>query len=241
MAVLLIGTLDTKGVEFAFVRDLLRAGRRGRSGAGRRRTAVAGLSARHYTRTSLRGGRRGPRRPAPGRRPRPGRRGGGAGAARIALDLHRQGRIDGVLGLGGSAGAAVGTAAMRALPFGVPKLMVSTMASGQVRPYVGQSDVCMMYPVVDISGLNRISRRCWPTRRRRSSAWCGGAETPAAGGEDRPLIAATMFGVTTPCVDAARARWRRPAMRCWSFTPPARAAGRWRRSSPRGKSPASST
>ena len=60
---------------------------------------------------------------------------------------------------GGSAGTAIGTAAMRALPFGVPKLMVSTMASGQVRPYVGQSDVCMMYSVVDLSGLNRVSRR----------------------------------------------------------------------------------
>ncbi len=95
---------------------------------------------------------------------------------------------------------------MRALPFGVPKLMVSTMASGQVRPYVGQSDVCMMYPVVDISGLNRISRRVLANAAAAVVGMVRGAKTPAAGGEDRPLIAATMFGVTTPCVDAARAQ-----------------------------------
>ncbi len=95
---------------------------------------------------------------------------------------------------------------MRALPFGVPKLMVSTMASGQVRPYVGQSDVCMMYPVVDISGLNRISRRVLANAAAAIAGMVRGAKAPAAGAEDRPLIAATMFGVTTPCVDAARAQ-----------------------------------
>ena len=163
------------------------------------------------------------------------------GAARVARDLHRQGRVDAVLGLGGSAGTAIGTAAMRALPFGVPKLMVSTMASGQVRPYVGQSDVCMMYSVVDVSGLNRISRRVLANAAAAVAGMVRGRRRAAAGGEDRPLIAATMFGVTTPCVDAARARWSRPATKPSSSTPPARAAGRWRRSSPRARSPASST
>src|SRR5262249_59126714 len=81
------------------------------------------------------------------------------GAARIAKDLHAQGRVTGVLALGGSAGTTIGTAAMRALPFGLPKLMVSTLASGQVQPYVGVRDILMMPSVVDISGLNRISRR----------------------------------------------------------------------------------
>src|SRR5207302_8515285 len=81
------------------------------------------------------------------------------GAARIALDLFGRGQVDGVLGLGGSAGTTIGSAAMRALPFGVPKVMVSTLASGQVKQYVGVRDILMMYSVVDISGLNRISRR----------------------------------------------------------------------------------
>ena len=73
-------------------------------------------------------------------------------------ELHSRGEVAGVISLGGSAGTTIGTAAMRALPFGVPKLMVSTLASGQVRQYVGVRDICMMYSVVDISGLNRISR-----------------------------------------------------------------------------------
>src|SRR5262249_56260290 len=75
------------------------------------------------------------------------------GAAAVAKDLHAQGQVAGVLGLGGSAGTTIGTAAMRALPFGVPKLMVSTLATGQGPPYAGVRDVCMMYSVVDISGL----------------------------------------------------------------------------------------
>src|SRR5207247_8448447 len=79
-------------------------------------------------------------------------------SAKLVLDLHAQGQVDGILVLGVSAGTTIGTAAMRALPFGVPKLMVSTLASGQVRPFVGVRDICMMNSVVDLSGLNRISR-----------------------------------------------------------------------------------
>src|SRR5205807_7166509 len=84
---------------------------------------------------------------------------GARGAARIAADLHAKGQLDGVLGLGGSTGTTIGTAAMRALPFGVPKLMVSTLASGQVKHWVGVRDILMLHSVVDISGLNRISRK----------------------------------------------------------------------------------
>src|SRR5262249_50168844 len=80
------------------------------------------------------------------------------GAAVLARRLHEQGRLTGVLGLGGSAGTTIATAAMRELPFGLPKVMVSTMASGQVRHYVGVRDILMLYSVVDLSGLNRISR-----------------------------------------------------------------------------------
>src|SRR5438093_914755 len=83
---------------------------------------------------------------------------GAGGGAHLVRAVHGRGQVDGVLSLGGSAGTTVGTAAMRALPFGVPKLMVSTLASGQVRQWVGVRDICMMYSVVDISGINRISR-----------------------------------------------------------------------------------
>src|SRR5262249_6889468 len=118
------------------------------------------------------------------------------------------GEVEGVLGLGGSAGTTIGTAAMRALPFGVPKLMISTLASGQVRPYVGVRDIMMLHSVVDISGLNRISRVVLSNAARAMIGMVrGGPGASAAGAQltDRPLVGATMFGVTTPCVEAARA------------------------------------
>src|SRR5262249_38879444 len=120
------------------------------------------------------------------------------GAALIAANLHAQGRIDSVLALGGSCGTAIGTAAMRVLPVGLPKVMVSTMASGNVGPYVGVKDVTMMYAVVDIAGLNRISRRILANA---VGAVCGMLEQNTPAGADRPVIGATMFGVTTPCVE----------------------------------------
>src|SRR4029077_10952203 len=80
------------------------------------------------------------------------------GAAKIVAEAHANGQVEGVLALGGSAGTSIGTAAMRALPLGVPKLMVSTLASGQVRPYVGDKDILMLNSVVDMAGLNRVSR-----------------------------------------------------------------------------------
>ena len=73
--------------------------------------------------------------------------------------LHADGRVQGVFGLGGSAGTTIGAAAMRALPYGVPKLLVSTLASGQVQPYVGVRDICMMHSVTDLCGLNRFTRQ----------------------------------------------------------------------------------
>jgi uncharacterized protein (UPF0261 family) len=111
-----------------------------------------------------------------------------------------------VLSLGGSAGTTIGTAAMRALPVGVPKLMVSTLASGQVQPYVGTRDVMMMYSVVDISGLNRISRKVLANAANAMAGMVNVSREPKAstGTPDKPVVAATMFGVTTPCVEAAR-------------------------------------
>ena len=132
------------------------------------------------------------------------------GAAKIVVELDRQGKCDGILGLGGSAGTTIATAAMRALPFGVPKLMVSTLASGQVKPFVGVRDILMMHSVVDISGINRISRTVLTNAANAMagmamSSFSAASEAPAAQARnEKPLIAATMFGVTTPCVEAAR-------------------------------------
>jgi len=124
------------------------------------------------------------------------------GLAKIALELFNQRKIHGVLGMGGSAGTTLGTAAMRALPFGVPKIMVSTLASGQVRPFVGVKDITMMHSVVDISGLNRISTKILTNA---AHAMVGMLNAPASNPNlEKTLLAATMFGVTTPCVELGR-------------------------------------
>ncbi|MCY1203615.1 hypothetical protein D9M72_151200 [compost metagenome] len=107
--------------------------------------------------------------------------------------------IGALLGLGGSGGTALITPAMRALPIGTPKLMVSTMASGNVAPYVGPSDIAMMYSVTDVAGLNRISRRVLAN----AAGAIGGAFRQAASAvadDGRPAVGITMFGVTTACV-----------------------------------------
>jgi uncharacterized protein (UPF0261 family) len=126
-----------------------------------------------------------------------------AGIGKVVRGLYDSGKISGVLSLGGSAGTTIGTAAMRALPVGIPKVMVSTMASGDVGPYVGVKDIVMMYSVVDVAGLNRVSRKVF---RNAAGAICGMVK--AAEGiqaeTERPIVAATMFGVTTPCVTRAR-------------------------------------
>jgi uncharacterized protein (UPF0261 family) len=125
------------------------------------------------------------------------------GAERVVAQLHRDGRLDGILALGGSGGSSIATQAMRALPVGVPKLMVSTVASGDTRPYVGAVDVTMMYSVVDISGVNRVSARIM-ANAAGAIAGMVGAEVPQL--TEKPLIGASMFGVTTPCVTRARER-----------------------------------
>ncbi len=206
MAVVLIATLDTKGVEAQFVRDLLRQ-------AGVRTTVVdvgvlgAPVFAPDVQRedvyraagttleTVRKAGDRGQAIEAAAR-----------GAAVLVGELHAKGQVQGVFGLGGSAGTTIGTAAMRALPFGVPKLMVSTLAGGQMRPYVGVRDILMMPSVVDISGLNRISRTVLTNAARAMIGMVSQAHGPRpVGSADKPLLTATMFGVTTPCVEAARA------------------------------------
>ena len=128
------------------------------------------------------------------------------GVAAVVGRLFVDGRLHGVLGLGGSGGTSLITPAMRALPIGVPKLMVSTVASGEVASYVGAVDICMMYSVVDVAGINRVSEQILGNA---AAAIAGMAHAYAAyrpSGDARPLVAATMFGVTTPCVTAARQR-----------------------------------
>ena len=115
--------------------------------------------------------------------------------------LAAAGRIQGVISLGGGGGTAIGTAAMRALPIGFPKLMVSTLASGNIAPYVGVKDIVMFPSIVDVAGLNRISRLLLS---RAAGAICGMAETMPPAVSDKPIIVASQFGNTTPCIDRAR-------------------------------------
>ena len=125
-----------------------------------------------------------------------------AGAVAIIRELHEQGKIHGLISLGGSAGTTIGTAAMRALPFGFPKVMVSTIASGNTRPFVGTKDIFMLYPVLDIAGLNFISRRIISNAAAAIVGMVRQERVDAAA--QKPVVAATMFGVTTPCVTRAR-------------------------------------
>lgn len=123
------------------------------------------------------------------------------GAAALVKELHHQGLFDGILGMGGSAGTAIATASMRALPVGTPKLMVSTLASGDVSPYVGATDIVMMPAVVDVAGVNRISARIFANAAGAITGMVA-VEPPQLA--QKPLIAASMFGNTTKLVDRCR-------------------------------------
>jgi uncharacterized protein (UPF0261 family) len=210
MHVLLLATLDTKGVEAAFVRDRLLAGGAtvavidtGCQGAPPFVAEITREQVFAAAGTSL------PEMLARGDRGLAVNK-AAEGAARLVRQAYDRGELSGVLALGGSAGTTIGTAAMRALPIGVPKLMVSTLASGQVRPWVADKDIFMLNSVVDIAGINRISRAVLD---QAAAAMAGMVkyslshsqpQVPSSS-SDRPLIAATMFGVTTPCVQHARA------------------------------------
>jgi len=197
--VVLLGTLDTKGREYAFLRDrLLEHGAEVLvvdAGVGEPvglepdvpRTELEPDAAKLWEAQD-----RGEAVTAMGR-----------GAARTVKRLHEEGRLDGILALGGSGGSSIAAAAMRVLPVGVPKLIVSTVASGDTRPYVGAGDVSMTYSVVDIAGVNSISARIMANAAAAIAGMVGATVPPL---EEKPLIAATMFGVTTPCVTRARER-----------------------------------
>ena len=204
--VLLIGSLDTKGEEYAFAREMLRARKLSvhvmdfsvmqdphvfRPDVSASEVAEAGGSSLEALRK---------------------RRNRGealdvmtAGARKLTRDMFEKGYFHAVLGMGGGGGTSLITACMRELPVGLPKLLLSTMASGDVRPYVDIKDITMMYSVVDVAGINPISRQLIINA---VGAIVGMLDTPRASELRRrkPLIAATMFGVTTPCVAEARNR-----------------------------------
>jgi uncharacterized protein (UPF0261 family) len=201
--VLLIGTLDTKGSEYAYVRGRLHAmgvgtlvmdlGVLGDPSWTPDITAAEVADAGGASLEALRA--RGDRGAAVDVMQR--------GASVLLPALLADGRVHGVLGLGGGGGTTMIAAAMRTLPVGVPKLIVSTMASGNTAPYVDVKDITLMYSVVDIAGLNPLSRRIL-ANAAGAIAGMVQAEVPATDEPERPLLAATMFGVTTPCVTAVR-------------------------------------
>ncbi|WP_105565600.1 Tm-1-like ATP-binding domain-containing protein [Microbacterium halophytorum] len=128
------------------------------------------------------------------------------GAKATLIRMYEAGDVDGVLAVGGSGGSSVASRAMQALPVGVPKLLVSTMASGDVSPYVGESDVTLMYSVVDVAGINSISEQVFDNAAAAISAMADAHRTrrSRSGSDHLPLVGLSMFGLTTPAVDEAR-------------------------------------
>lgn len=200
--VVLVGTMDTKGAEYAFVRDRLRdAGLAvtvvdcGVLGAPQiapdiSREDVARAAGADVAALAAAGDR------------------GAAvqtmarGAEAILRTLHGVGKLQGAMALGGGGGTSIAAKAFQALPLGVPKLIVTTMASGDTRPYVGESDLALFPSVVDVAGVNRISATVLSNAAAAMVGMIGAPPVPDTG--TRKLIAASMFGVTTPCVTEGR-------------------------------------
>ncbi|MEO5534733.1 MAG: Tm-1-like ATP-binding domain-containing protein [Pseudolysinimonas sp.] len=202
--VVLVGALDTKGAEYAFVRDRLAA-------AGVRSTVVdigvlgepefaADISRAEVARAAgfdiadlVSAADRGKAMDAMAR-----------GAALVVASLVEAGDVQGALALGGTGGTSVAAQAFRDLPLGFPRLIVSTAASGNTEPYIGATDLILAPSIVDIAGLNRISRRILANAAAAVAGMVAAEPLPEA--SDRPLVAASMFGVTTPSVTRARER-----------------------------------
>jgi uncharacterized protein (UPF0261 family) len=205
-AVALVGTLDTKGADFAFLASRLRAagtevivvdagtgdpsglspdvdGDTVAAAAGTSRAELRARDDRGHAVTAM-----------------------GRGAATIVAGLVAEGRVGGVLGAGGSGGSSIAAQVMARLPLGLPKLLVSTMASGDVSVYVGAKDVAIMYSVTDVAGVNRISAMVLANAAAAMAGMVAARSQSTSDIPERPVVAATMFGVTTPAVDAARAR-----------------------------------
>lgn len=201
--VVLVGALDTKGEEFAFVRQIIEnQGLKtlvvdfGVMGEPKfppdiDRNEVARLGGGDLSRL------------ADGQHKDEAMRVMAAGLQAVVRRLYDQGRLQGILGMGGTGGTSIATAAMRTLPVGVPKLMLSTVGGGDVSAYAGTKDITFMPSIVDVAGFNRISRVIY-ANAAAAIAGMVQAELPPAQTE-KPLVAASMFGNTTPCVDRARA------------------------------------
>lgn len=199
--VAIIGTLDTKGTEFGFVRDIIEelgintlmidtgvfeptiqadvSNAEVAAAAGYDIEEVAARKDRAYGTEVL-----------------------AKGIEKLLPKLYEEGRFDGVISFGGSGGTALATAGMRQLPTGVPKVMVSTMAGGDVAAYVGSSDIFMYPSIVDVAGINSVSRKIFSNGAHAIAGMVKFEREAAA--SDKPLVAATMFGVTTPAVNHAR-------------------------------------
>ena len=200
--VVLIGALDTKGREFALVKNLIEATGLntlvvdfGVMGAPSfepdvKRDEVVAAGGGDLTRL------------ATGDHKDEAMQTMAQGLAVVVRRLYDEGKLDGILGMGGSGGTSISTTAMRTLPVGVPKVMVSTVGGGNVSPYAGTKDITFMPSIVDVAGINSISRQIY-TNAAGAIAGMVQAEAPAGSGE-RPLITASMFGNTTTAVDHAR-------------------------------------
>ena len=203
--VVLLGALDTKGDEYAFIRDrvidagcdvvMINAGVLG-DPAYPIEFSRADVAAEAGTdiETLVASGDRGTAVTAMAE-----------GSSLLVQRLCREGRIHGILGMGGSGSSSIVSHAMRQLPIGFPKLLVSTMAAGDVGAFVGTSDIAMMYSVVDIAGINAVSSSILGNAAAGVAGMAAAYEMRVPSGDTRPLVGATMYGTTTPCVNTARA------------------------------------
>ncbi|WP_342363867.1 Tm-1-like ATP-binding domain-containing protein [Terrarubrum flagellatum] len=202
-AVYVVGTIDTKGAELAFVRDLIR-------GEGLDALVVDLSTQPHHGQADIAAEEIAAHHPDGAKAVFTGDRGTAVAAMAQAFARFMASRRDvaGAIGLGGSGGAALIAPGFRELPIGVPKLMVSTVASGQVSGYVGPSDIAMMYSVTDLAGLNRISRIVLGNAARAIAGMAKAPrqKLPDVAATDKPALGLTMFGVTTACVNAVTAK-----------------------------------
>jgi uncharacterized protein (UPF0261 family) len=204
--VVLAGTLDTKGIEYAYVRDRLRergvnvilidVGVLGEPlvppDVGRTVVAAAGGADLSDLVAAADRGR--------------AIEAMASGLGAVVRQLHEGGKLDALLGLGGGGGSALIMAGMRELPIAVPKLLVSTVVAGATRSYASVTGITVMHAIVDIAGINRISERVFTQAAAAAAAMAEASAAARPAPLDRPLLGATMFGVTTPCVTVARER-----------------------------------
>jgi uncharacterized protein (UPF0261 family) len=200
--VVLVGALDTKGEDFSYVKDLIEAeglrtlvvdfgvmGPRGIVPDVTREEVVAAVGGDLARMTS-------------GDHKDEAMQTMANGLTAVVTRLHAEGKVDGIIGMGGSGGTSIATTAMRALPVGLPKVMVSTMGGGDVSAFAGTKDITFMPSVVDVAGFNRLSRKIYANA---AGAIAGMVKMEApTGGADKPLVAASMFGNTTKAVDHAK-------------------------------------